>query len=247
MLGLLLAAAPALPIGPHIPFVSGLTTTGTVHEPNGDVDAVLALHSVAPTQLRYTLFNQLAGQRTNTTIVARTSDRQNAQIIVYRFAPRATQLFSATMDPSLSLFRQLKSGAAGIWKFRNAAVGVDTDYVVTRLGTQDVPFAIIVNDVPVQEPAIRASMRPLNAALGPGGEGYVLDDAELPLILRTTAKTGDTAHLTKISFPARPGINSIEQRLTSAKRATVYGIYFDSIARPCAKNRPRRCSKSRRR
>lgn len=227
--GLLAVATMTLPAGPHIPFVAGLTTAVTVHVEKGDWDVVTRLQSIARDQMQYSLFDQHAGQRNAHSILVRSVDRQNALATVSWVQPNTTQIPGAVLEGiSLTLFSGLKSGRTVDWKLRDLRRASDTDYFLSRIGATEVRLPVIVNDRLVLEPAIHANIRPLNGALGRGGEVYVLDDGEMPLVLKSTSlDSRNTVLLTKITFPEKSGGNSIEQRLSRERRASVYGIYFD--------------------
>lgn len=114
-----------------------------------------------------------------------------------------------------------------------------------RIEARPVPFTVIVNDVPVELPAIHAS--------GTFGEAdaefWLLDDEENPLSLKWTIGEG-RLQVIKLSWPTAapttddaggPGAGGgagaggsggataerIEQALEQECRAVIYGIYFD--------------------
>ena len=88
----------------------------------------------------------------------------------------------------------------------------------------DVAFPAIVNDKPVELPAIFATCQSVNDDL----RLYLLDDESNPIILADDSKLGDIhGQVTKISFPEDKPVNQIEQALQQSGRAQVYGIYFD--------------------
>lgn len=118
---------------------------------------------------------------------------------------------------------------------------------LTRIESSPVPFKVLVNDVPVQLPAIHAKGQfgDLDA------EFWVLDDEENPLSLKWIIGDGNL-QVVKLAFPvaeattagtgrgraAGAGAGSgagvgvapadrIEKALEDEGRAVVYGIYFD--------------------
>jgi outer membrane protein OmpA-like peptidoglycan-associated protein len=91
-----------------------------------------------------------------------------------------------------------------------------------RDGTTDVAFPVLVNDQPVELPAINIVVKL------PDKEGhlYVLDDPDNPLFLAAASTEGGHEQIIKIywDFPKRTGL---EEELTENGRAKVYDLYFD--------------------
>jgi len=93
-----------------------------------------------------------------------------------------------------------------------------------RATPDDVAFPVIVNDKPVEVPAIHAVCQSDQDEL----EEYVLDDPENPLKLAGSDKLDPSrGQTTRISFPDEKAGNQIEQDLKQSGRTQVYGIYFD--------------------
>jgi OmpA-OmpF porin, OOP family len=85
-----------------------------------------------------------------------------------------------------------------------------------------VPYSVIVNDVRVDLPAVHA----VGTINGQDADFVILDDLGNPIVLRW--QVGDhTSQIVKISYPAPASQTTLEQRLSEAGRAEVYGIYFD--------------------
>ena len=168
----------------------------------------------------------------------------------------------ASGQTKLSVASMGLAGALGnlLGSFLNAAgggkaKGIDTSDLdfdtgtITRVEREPVKFKVIVNDQPVELPAIHARGRIGDDAV----EFWFLDDPANPLSLKWSM--GDDKHLqaVKISFPppapttsshtsaAGPGPRPvsapvpatadtaarIEHELNDEGRAVVYGIYFD--------------------
>jgi outer membrane protein OmpA-like peptidoglycan-associated protein len=91
-----------------------------------------------------------------------------------------------------------------------------------RDGSTDVAFPVLVNDQPVELPAINIVVKL------PDKEGhlYVLDDPDNPLLLAGASTEGGHEQIIKIywDFPKRTGL---EEELAENGRAKVYDLYFD--------------------
>jgi outer membrane protein OmpA-like peptidoglycan-associated protein len=112
--------------------------------------------------------------------------------------------------------------------------------VLTRVEQGTVPFKVLVNDEPVELPAVHARGR-----LGEGeAEFWILNDPANPLSLRwSIADGGERLQVIKISYPppdsratttadaavaATPSVaEKIERDLAKDGRTVIYGIYFD--------------------
>jgi len=107
---------------------------------------------------------------------------------------------------------------------------------LTRVEAAPVPFKVLVNDQPVELPALHA-----RGQLGEeDAEFWILDDPENPLSLKWTIGE-EKLQVIKLSFPADattaagPGTGGgapaaagrIERELEEDGRSAVYGIYFD--------------------
>jgi outer membrane protein OmpA-like peptidoglycan-associated protein len=88
-----------------------------------------------------------------------------------------------------------------------------------------VAFKVLVNDEPVELPAVHAS--------GPFGNGrldiWILDDPANPLALRVAASDAQLLQTIKLSYPAATSsaTTRLERELAKDGRAVVYGIHFD--------------------
>lgn len=107
-----------------------------------------------------------------------------------------------------------------------------TSGVLTRVESTSVPFKVLVNDEPMELPAVHARWRAPDQML----EYWILDDAANPLVLRATKPAGSfQLQVIKLAFPlaatsaaaASPTVEKIERDLAKQGRTVVYGIHFD--------------------
>ena len=94
-----------------------------------------------------------------------------------------------------------------------------------RDGTADVAFPVLVNDQPVELPAINIVVKL------PDKEGhlYVLDDPENPLVLAGASTEGGHEQIIKIYWDVEnnPQTSQLAEDLEKTGRAKVYDLYFD--------------------
>ena len=110
---------------------------------------------------------------------------------------------------------------------------------LARVEPGDVPFPIIINDQPVNVPAIhvQGSMKVIETGGRFGTrdqptDAYILDDPATPVVLSwmfgENLKQDDAFRVryTKVTYPSanKP---TIEQQLEKQRKAITYGIYFD--------------------
>ena len=108
---------------------------------------------------------------------------------------------------------------------------------LTRVEREPVPFKVLVNDEPLELPAVHARGR-----LGDDpAEFWILDDPANPLALRWSLGNTGRLQVIKLSYPlgapasaaadsppaASSGAARIERDLANDRRTVVYGIYFD--------------------
>jgi outer membrane protein OmpA-like peptidoglycan-associated protein len=110
---------------------------------------------------------------------------------------------------------------------------------LNRVEPGDVPFPLIINDQPVDVPAIhvQGSMKVIETggrfgARDQPADAYILDDPATPVILSwmfgENLKQDDAFRVryTKVTYPSA-GKPTIEQQLAKQRKAITYGIYFD--------------------
>jgi outer membrane protein OmpA-like peptidoglycan-associated protein len=98
--------------------------------------------------------------------------------------------------------------------------------VLTRLEQGTVPFKVILNDEPVELPAVHARW---HSSVG-DREYWILDDTANPLILRGSYNGNPFIEVVKLSFPTGDTAARIARDLAKQGRAVLYGIYFDSAS-----------------
>jgi outer membrane protein OmpA-like peptidoglycan-associated protein len=138
------------------------------------------------------------------------------------------KLMNAPNTPAASA-TQKDSGVSGL-----PGLGLTPEVSCTlhRVEAHDLAFPVLVNNQPVELPALHAACKP---------EGndeetnfYFLDDPGNPLALAwQQGETSDRLQVIKITFPPgqehereQPG-QQIAQQLATSGRAQIYGIYFD--------------------
>jgi len=95
---------------------------------------------------------------------------------------------------------------------------------LTRVEPKDVAFPVIVNNQRAELPAIHTRCQTDKGSV----DEYILDDAELPLGLGSSAPNkGMLTEITEITFPTKQASRQIEQSLAQTGRVEVYGIHFD--------------------
>jgi outer membrane protein OmpA-like peptidoglycan-associated protein len=95
---------------------------------------------------------------------------------------------------------------------------------LSKAEANDVGFPVIMNDKPVELPAIHAVCKSDQDELNL----WVLDDAQNPIDLAFSTKMGNgRGQVVKINFPEDQPVNHIEQALKQTGHAQIYGINFD--------------------
>jgi outer membrane protein OmpA-like peptidoglycan-associated protein len=93
-----------------------------------------------------------------------------------------------------------------------------------RATRDDIAYLVILNDKPVELPAIHAACKSDQDDL----ELYVLDQLNDPIVLAGSSRLGHLrGEVIRINYPEEKAVNPIEQDLKQSGRAQVYGIYFD--------------------
>jgi outer membrane protein OmpA-like peptidoglycan-associated protein len=95
---------------------------------------------------------------------------------------------------------------------------------LSKAEANDVGFPVIMNDKPVELPAIHTVCKSTQDELNL----WVLDDAQNPIDLAFSTKLGKgRGQIVKINFPEDQPVNHIEQALKQTGHAQIYGINFD--------------------
>ncbi len=106
----------------------------------------------------------------------------------------------------------------------SGALMTKIDCTLRKAETNDVGFPVILNDKPVEVPAILGICKSEQDEF----HVWVLDDAQDPMILAYSTKAAQArAQTVKISFPEDQPVNHIEQALKQTGHAQIYGINFD--------------------
>ena len=148
---------------------------------------------------------------------------------------------------SIKKFKTLKSSASlpmvfGYYDYMDALTEWELlawKGTLSRVEPSDVPFPLIINDQPVNVPAIhvQGQMKVIESGGRFGSrdqpaDAYILDDPAAPVILSwmfgENLKQDDAFRVTlvKVTYPSakKP---TIEQQLEKQRKAITYGIYFD--------------------
>jgi outer membrane protein OmpA-like peptidoglycan-associated protein len=139
-----------------------------------------------------------------------------------------------TMEGAVSGLLNKLTNESGDLNLQDLASGslILVNCALRRADPADVAFPVLVNDKPVELPAIHAICKSEQDELNM----YVLDDSANPLDLASSSQTGKfNRQVTRISFPEDKPRNQIEEDLKKTGRAQIYGIYFDFAS---AKIRP---------
>jgi outer membrane protein OmpA-like peptidoglycan-associated protein len=134
------------------------------------------------------------------------------------------------VSPLQALFKAFKtitSGSADASKFPTSLGPPPVRCTLHRVEASDLAFPVLVNDQPVELPAIHAACKPPDS--DQEAHFYFLDDADNPLGLAVRDAAGTAGQIVKIYWSnesAKPA-SQLEQQLEKNGRAQVYGIYFD--------------------
>ena len=149
-------------------------------------------------------------------------------------------------DPFQVLFKSFKnamasgSGASSdaasadllnkLMSFAPGSQGMETPLLtckLRRVGDSDVAVPVLINDQPAELPAVHVVCDISDP--GHGGDFYVLDDPENPLVLAVFGKSGGHGQVIKIYLEKHKSneTSQLEQELEKNGRAKVYDIYFD--------------------
>lgn len=104
------------------------------------------------------------------------------------------------------------------------ALMTEVNCTLSKAEANDVGFPVILNDKPVELPAVHAACKSDQDELNL----WILDDAQDPIDLAFSTKLGKgRGQIVKISYPEDQPINHIEQALKQTGHAQIYGINFD--------------------
>lgn len=189
-----------------VPLCPGLTVVTAVNQPNGDYESIKTVESLSASELRLKYSSEApdndlfaTAPTLKRTVVHRKvliSDLRNATIYEQIFLDKSAETFPGTtaIGVSAAVLGALKSKGQARLSLSNAYAGVQLsadpkvrpnyrDYLqpgtLRRAGSGTVLFRVLVNDQPVDLPAIRAE----GDFSGDKAEFYFLDDERNPLTL----------------------------------------------------------------
>jgi outer membrane protein OmpA-like peptidoglycan-associated protein len=141
--------------------------------------------------------------------------------------PLSYQVFSAknALTGLMNKLTNPQPGSEGL-DLQNLSSSLMTKISCTLRNAEsnDVGFPVILNDKPVEVPAIHGICKSEQDEF----HVWVLDDAQYPMVLAYSTKAAQArAQTVKINFPEDQPVNHIEQALKQTGHAQVYGINFD--------------------
>ncbi len=181
----------------------------------------------------YTVSGNVEDHRVTIRRRVATADLAHAHSWNPRYNVDDPEVYPGTTGGTLSadVLNELKSKGRTSLAMSGAAnplgglLGADDESVegtLIRVEPQPVPIPMLVNDRRVDLPAVHA-----RGTLGDEElEVYILDNQALPIVLRWSL--GESRkRMVRISFPVPAAPSHIEESLSKAGRAEIYGIYFD--------------------
>lgn len=267
---------------PVVPLCPGLRIVTAVDQADGDYESIKTIESVtdAVVTIKYStertvsdLFSTAPPKLQKYTVrrMVRRKDLQSAVLYLQQFSTELPELVPATtaIGTSTDVLEALKGRGQSRFGYfitftqikpsidRNIHPNVYDNQMIStlkRIGTRPVRVPLLVNDMPMELPAIRAQ----GTFFGDKSEFFFLDDPGNPLALRfrigidgmkaldaARAKAQgtqphhpdrDVLQVVKITYPCAgpsahapgtPGTSSaLEQSLASTGHAEVYSIYF---------------------
>lgn len=251
------SSPPTTPGATRIPLCTGLTIVTAIDRPEGDYESVKRITSVTDRDITLNYSTQIPdGSHTRDVLAKRSvlrKDLESATLYMHYFsgAMHITIPGSTAIGTSAAVLHALKtSGAAQLAIVPAVYSASDVDpkthpsvydyqmkYTLRRVGAAPVMIPVIVNDTPLQLPAIQAR----GDYIGDRAEFFFLDDESNPIALRyrigsaTSAGTSAEAarlEVVRITYRCsgeRPAArtSALEEALSKAGRADVYDLYFD--------------------
>lgn len=247
-LGLAILALSMGAPAPRIPLCSGLTIVTAVSQPNGDYESIKTIATVTTSDIviNYSSESPEGGvtRRMKVRRNVRLADLRDASLYLHHFSNRGPVTIpgSTAIGTSSAVLRGLKSaGSARLGIIDGAFAASPTDparhpnifdyqmvETLHRVGTAPVMVPVIVNDVAVALPAIRAT----GDYTGDKADFLFLDDESNPIALRYRIGK-DALDVVKINFTCREtaktaqaALTRIERALLESGRADIYSIFF---------------------
>jgi OOP family OmpA-OmpF porin len=214
----------------RIPLREGLMIVSAVNNGGADFESIKRVTRIDASGVHVTYAAEAAtvGNRAQRVEVGRTillADLEAAHDYQWGFFPGTAQTYpgSTAIGVSAGVLDELhRLGQTRLRTPRGVDAGM-LDGSVVRVGRGAVAFKVIVNDLPVDLPAVHARGR----LGGQAAELWILDDRLNPLALRWTI--GERRlQVIRLSFPPEKSSPSarIERALANDGRAPVYGIRF---------------------
>jgi outer membrane protein OmpA-like peptidoglycan-associated protein len=239
----------------RIPFIPDLKLTTAWGRTPGDVETVVTISAIRPDSYRATSSgltfkddNDVKGNPESNTRDTCASDWKNSFGYVTSHATYFPPIAPDTTQVVLSAaaFKALKETGKLTAKYlmyfeaddRSGVREHWRDGTLTRVGSSDLDYPVIVDNDPVKLPTIlargtmlvtdkkmQAYTQNINNRPTPV-EIQVLDDPKNPLVLNYSfTNQAFRIQVVKIEYPSTE--KTIEQALAKEKKAVVYGIYFD--------------------
>jgi RsiW-degrading membrane proteinase PrsW (M82 family) len=228
------AAQGTASVKPQVPLREGLTIVSAHHDPRGDFEPITGIGRIDAQGVVVTLSTDepsACGEpRGNQRSVARRLVRREDLEAAHAYRQEFTACETATevshgataVGVSASVLRELNSAGQTNLSATTRVAGM-VPGVLTRLERGTVPFKVILNDEPVELPAIHARW---HSSVG-DREYWILDDTANPLMLRGSYNGTAFLEVVKLSFPTGDTAARIARDLVKQGRAVLYGIYFD--------------------
>ena len=228
------AAQGTASVKPQVPLREGLTIVSAHHDPRGDFEPITGIGRVDAQGVVVTLSTDepsACGEpRGNQRSVARRLVRREDLEAAHAYRQEFTACETATevshgataVGVSASVLRELNSAGQTNLSATTRVAGM-VPGVLTRVERDTVPFKVILNDEPVELPAVHARW---HSSVG-DREYWILNDTANPLMLRGSYNGTAFLEVVKLSFPTGDTAARIARDLVKQGRAVLYGIYFD--------------------
>lgn len=223
-----------------IPLVDLLTVmTAVATESQGDYEAVKVFRDLNPVSLKITVSGEApddSGEVREIAVsrVVRREDLRNAKTMRTYFHefdaqefPGTSPMFSAAMVNDIRATGRTAATYLEIEpEFGTTVVSRTMTGTLKRVGAGATTVTVQVNGEPQALRALHVAGRLADDGDGADFDYVVLDDPDIPLILRSKGPEFSTS-VTRIEFPLpKSAAKSLESRLAKDKQALVYGIYF---------------------
>jgi outer membrane protein OmpA-like peptidoglycan-associated protein len=224
----------------QIPLVDRLTVmTAVESESQGDYESVKVFGDLTPASFRIAASAEAPDdsgevREINVSRVVRREDLRNAKTLRTYFHefdvqefPGTTPMFSAGMVNDIRATGQTTATYLEIEpEFGTTIVSRTMTGTLKRVGAGATTVTVQVNGEPQALRALHVAGRLADDGDGADFDYVVLDDPDIPLILRGKGPEFSTS-VTRIEFPLpKAAAKSLERSLAQDKHALVYGIYF---------------------